>query len=98
VAGFLIDAWSEAMPLPRRDTGLVVHHNAPNTCAPQAVLLAVAPDTGVATWSTATLAQVLRDTAATAASGVVMRYLLQLFVPPLTHLGQRSDGSAMGFH
>ncbi|GAA3349603.1 hypothetical protein GCM10020358_72360 [Amorphoplanes nipponensis] len=54
LGGFLVDTWADAVPPPKRDTSLAVHHNGPNSRAPQAVLLAVAPDPGVPLWTTDT--------------------------------------------
>jgi hypothetical protein len=60
-AGLLIEEWSELIPLPVQQTGLAFHYPAPRSEAPQAVLLAV-PPADVPVWSTAVLADIVRET------------------------------------
>ena len=43
-AGLLIDDWTETVPTDRETTGVAFNFNRPNAVAPQAVLVAVAPD------------------------------------------------------
>jgi hypothetical protein len=93
LGGFLVDAWADALPPPTRDTSLAVHNNGPNTRAPQAVLLAVAPDTGVPAWTTETLAATLQDTLAT----LIMRQSHLILYNPMIHLGHRTDGVGISY-
>lgn len=66
IAGFVVDEWVEQ--LPHRDltgtasitTGVAVNANAPNSRAPQAILLAVSPDGQ--RWTSDALLDVLRET------------------------------------
>jgi hypothetical protein len=44
VAGLTVDSWSEVVPTPRVITGVSFNYDEPKAQAPQAVLLAVAPD------------------------------------------------------
>jgi hypothetical protein len=44
IAGLLIDEWVEVVPSKEETTGLTFHYDAPQSRAPQAILLAVAPD------------------------------------------------------
>jgi hypothetical protein len=66
VSGLVIDEWGEQLPRRNADgsatvtTGVAVNANAPNARAPQAVLLAVAPDAD--RWTTERLLAVLDET------------------------------------
>jgi hypothetical protein len=66
VSGLVIDEWGEQLPRRNADgsatvtTGVAVNANSPNARAPQAVLLAVAPDTD--RWTTERLMAVLDET------------------------------------
>ena len=93
LGGFLVDSWSDVVPPARRDTGLAVRNNGPNTRAPQAMLLAVAPDTGVPAWTTGALVGCLRDTLET----VLLRQGLLFLFKPLTFLGRRTDGAGISY-
>ena len=44
ITGLLIDEWVEVVPSKEETTGLTFHYDAPQSRAPQAILLAVAPD------------------------------------------------------
>jgi hypothetical protein len=48
--GLLLDEWTESIPVGEELTALTFHYNQPNTEAPQAILLAVCPDSKW-TWS-----------------------------------------------
>ena len=61
VAGLLIDEWTETVPSPQETTGLVFHFDQPSARAPQAILLAVAPDART-TWDFETLEATLLET------------------------------------
>jgi hypothetical protein len=61
IGGLLIDAWTETIPSPSRDTAMALRFNNASTRAPQAILLAVSPNPTVA-WTSTTLVDVLRDT------------------------------------
>ena len=39
----MIDEWTEVVPVEKETTGVAFHYNRPNAQAPQALLLAVAP-------------------------------------------------------
>jgi hypothetical protein len=66
VSGLVVDEWGEQLPRRNADgtatvtTGVAVNANAPNARAPQAVLLAVAPDAN--RWTTQRLLAVLDET------------------------------------
>jgi hypothetical protein len=45
VAGLMVDEWSEVVPSASETTGVAFHYDEPGARAPQAILLAVAPDT-----------------------------------------------------
>jgi hypothetical protein len=93
LGGFLVDSWSDVVPPARRDTGLAVRHNGPNTRAPQVMLLAVAPDTAVPVWTTEALAACLRDTL----ESVLLRQGILFLYKPLTFLGRRADGAGISY-
>lgn len=94
VGGFLIDAWTDAVPPKQRDTALAVRNNGPNTRAPQTMLLAVAPDTSVATWSVEVLATCFRDLL----DAVVIRQGMPLlFTDATIFLGRRPDGTGISY-
>jgi hypothetical protein len=59
--GLLVDAWTDTIPEPTRDTAMALRFNNASTRAPQAILLAVNPDPAQA-WTTDTLAGILRQT------------------------------------
>jgi hypothetical protein len=61
VAGLVLDEWVEILPTRSTVTsGVAVHANAPNARPPQAMLVAVRPDTG--DWTVELLAQTLSST------------------------------------
>jgi hypothetical protein len=59
--GLLVDAWTDTIPEPTRDTAMALRFNNASTRAPQAILLAVNPDPAQA-WTTETLVGILRQT------------------------------------
>jgi hypothetical protein len=61
ISGVVIDEWNEVVPSARETTGLVFHFDEPDARAPQAVLLAVAPD-ATRPWDLETLEAVLLET------------------------------------
>lgn len=89
VAGLLIDEWVETVPNTEEVTGLAFHFDAPQPRAPQALLLAVAPE-GVKQWDAQTLETTLRETLELAklravdltALGQVGQYFPAMYVPP----------------
>lgn len=93
MGGFLIDSWTDAVPPRKRDTALAVRNNGPNTRAPQTMLVAVAPDTSVATWSAEVLATCLRDLL----DAVVVRQGVMFLWEPTLFLGRRADGTGISF-
>ncbi len=60
LAGLLVDEWVEVLPSPAETTAVTFSYDAPGACAPQAVLLAVAPDAS-ATWTPAMLQATLAE-------------------------------------
>jgi hypothetical protein len=70
ISGLLVDEWLEVVPAEREVTALAVHANRPNAEAPQAILLAVAPDPAKA-WDLDTLSAVLEETLDRAARRMV---------------------------
>jgi hypothetical protein len=61
MAGLLVDEWVEVVPNREESTALAFQYNPPDTCAPQALLLAVPPVAGRA-WTHADLQRLLLDT------------------------------------
>lgn len=61
VAGLLIDEWVEVVPSKEEITGLTFHYNAPQSRAPQAILLAIAPNDNKE-WSLEMLTDTLLET------------------------------------
>jgi hypothetical protein len=61
VAGLLIDEWVEIVPSARETTAITFQYDAPDACAPQAILLAVPPVQGRA-WTVGGLNRVLIET------------------------------------
>jgi hypothetical protein len=93
LGGFLVDAWADAIPPAKRDTGLAIRNNGPNTRAPQTLLLAVAPDLSVPTWTAGMLSACLRDLL----DAVVLRQGILFLYNPLIHLGHRTDGVGISY-
>ncbi len=54
VAGLVADEWVEVVPNPTQVTGIAVDYTAPSASAPQAIVLAIAPDPS-SDWTPATL-------------------------------------------
>ncbi|MDI3467826.1 MAG: hypothetical protein OJF50_006647, partial [Nitrospira sp.] len=61
LAGLMVEEWVESVPNKEEVTGLTFHYDAPQPRAPQALLLAVAPD-GVEQWDSTRLENTLRET------------------------------------
>ncbi|GIF53171.1 hypothetical protein DFJ67_5998 [Asanoa ferruginea] len=61
VAALLVDEWVEVVPSARQDTAVTFHLDAPDACAPQSVLLAVAGDP-TRGWDHDSLERVVIDT------------------------------------
>jgi len=93
IGGFLVAAWADAVPPQKRDTALAVRNNGPNTRAPQTMVLAVAPDTTVATWNAEMLAACFRDLL----DAVLIRQQLLNDHRPLIHFGHRTDGVGISY-
>ena len=65
-AGILLDEWDELIPSPQVDTSVAYQYDAPNTQAPQSLLLAVSSkmeEPAGAVWTPDALAKIVRDTA-----------------------------------
>jgi hypothetical protein len=97
VGGLLIDAWTETIPSPSRDTAMALRFNNASTRAPQAILLAVSPNPALA-WTSTTLVDVLRET--------LMLARLRVQPPttfsrgglmPFAWLGQRPNNTGISF-
>jgi hypothetical protein len=95
-AGLLIEEWSELIPSPVQQTGIAFHYPAPRSEAPQAILLAVPPADAPA-WSTAVLADVVRETFELAQIRLLTPDLLSAFslLLPATCLSVNSAGDAL---
>jgi hypothetical protein len=62
VTGLMIDEWVEVVPNPSETTGVVFQYNQPNSCPPQAILVAVPPNpTAAPSWTEPSLIQVLHE-------------------------------------
>jgi hypothetical protein len=61
ITGLLFDEWHEVVPSSTETTGLAFHYDEPEARAPQAILIAVAPD-AAQPWDTETLEAVLLET------------------------------------
>jgi hypothetical protein len=61
LAGLMIDEWVEVVPSRAETTAVAFHYDAPAAEAPQAVLLAVAPDL-TQPWGLRTISQIVRET------------------------------------
>lgn len=59
--GFVVDEWSETVPNDTETTAIAFHYDQPGARAPNALLLAVAPDSA-APWNLASLEKIVRDT------------------------------------
>lgn len=94
VAGLLVDEWVEMVPNKDEVTGLAFHFDAPQPRAPQALLLAMAPE-GVDKWDSVTLENTLCETLELAklravdltALGEVGQYLPAMY---FKHVGDKS--------
>jgi hypothetical protein len=93
MSGLLIDAWTETIPVAKRDTAMALCFNNASTRAPQTILLAVSPDPSKA-WTTETVVEILQQTLGLARlrmqpSTTFSRGGLM----PLAWLGQRPGGA-----
>jgi hypothetical protein len=62
-AGLVIDEWSERIPVPNHSAGLTFQYSAPNSVAPQAILLAICPDAAARVyWDDTAILAVLSET------------------------------------
>ena len=61
LSGILVDEWTEVLSASSETTSVAVRAETPNSCAPQTVLLAVAP-AGATQWTPEALEQTLHDT------------------------------------
>ena len=61
LVGLLLDEWVEVIPHRNAQTALAFHYDAPGSCAPQSILLAVSPDP-TKPWDIATLEAILNET------------------------------------
>ena len=96
IGGLFIDEWVEVIPDRKQVTGVAFHYDAPAACAPQAILLAVAPDLNDnGPWTVQTLASVLLDTLDMAKTRMVDPDLLEdvgHFLPALAFAFNIGDG------
>ncbi len=80
MAGLMIDEWVEVAPNASETTGVVFQSNQPDSCPPQAILLAVpAMPAAVNTWSEAALIQIVQETLELVRIRAVTPDLLQEF-------------------
>jgi len=95
-AGLLIEEWSELIPSSVQQTGIAFHYPAPRSEAPQAILLAVPPADAPA-WSTAVLADIVRETFELAQIRLLTPDLLSSFslLLPATSLSVNSAGDGL---
>jgi hypothetical protein len=97
LGGLLIDAWTESIPSPTRDTAMALRFNNAGTRAPQTVLLAVHPDPSHA-WTTDTLVEILQQTLMLARLRVQPSNTLSTGgLMPSAWLGQRPGNSGVSF-
>ncbi len=98
--GLLLDEWTELIPGSEESTALAFHYDDPGAEAPQAVLIAVPPDSAQ-TWTLDTVVDVLRETMdlarLRAVDGDLLGVLSQLL--PATYLAAnaRADTVAVRF-
>lgn len=91
MVGLWLDDWVELVPNARENTGIAFQFDAPDACAPQAVLLAVPPD-AAQPWTAWSLQRLLRETLELAAlRGVDAESFERAFVDPVG-----AAGSAVG--
>lgn len=69
-SAFIIDEWTEKIPIADEITGVAFHYNQPNAAAPQSIIVAIEP-TGGAKWDWDVLQGVLTDTLRRAKSRAV---------------------------
>ena len=80
MAGLMVDEWVEVVPNAKETTGVVFQSNQPDSCPPQAILLAVpAMPAAVNTWSEASLVQIVQETIELVRMRTVTPDLLQEF-------------------
>ncbi len=60
-AGLMLDEWVEVIPSQTIQTALTFHYDAPQACAPQAILLAISPDPAKQ-WDASTIEAILNET------------------------------------
>jgi hypothetical protein len=89
--GLLLDEWTELIPNREESTALAFHYDDPGAEAPQAVLIAVAPD-NAENWSLDTVIAVLRETLELAKLRAVDGDLLGVLsqILPTTYLAANS--------
>jgi len=96
IAGLLVDEWVEMLPSRNETTAIAFQFDPPDSCAPQALLLAVPPAPGQ-DWTLGSLNQVLLETldlarlraVDPASLGAIAQYL------PATYLAFNADGDAV---
>jgi hypothetical protein len=96
-AGLVIDEWVEVVPSRAETTGLVFQYDAPDACAPQALLLAVSPDPS-RPWDLATLEAIVLETAdATRLRAVQPEQLAQIgHLLPALYFANNAGGDPAG--
>ena len=97
ISGFLVDEWVETVPYPRETTGIAFRHDIPDSCAPQAILLAVPPVPGQA-WTAAGLYRVLLETLDLARLRSVNPEALDSMPDPTPAESRPSDGYGEASH
>ncbi|MCH5600857.1 hypothetical protein [Niabella ginsengisoli] len=69
-SAFIIDEWTEKIPIAEEVTGIAFHYNQPNATAPQSIIVAIEP-TGSGKWDWDVLQGILSDTLRRAKSRAV---------------------------
>lgn len=97
MGGLLVDAWTDTIPDPVRDTAMALRFNNASTRAPQTILLAVNPNPAQA-WTTDVLVDVLLQTLTLARLRVQPATLLSRGgLMPFAWLGQRPGSTGISF-
>jgi hypothetical protein len=94
LCGVLLDRWVEVVPAPKETTGVAFHCDAPQSVAPQAMLLAVPPNPRQR-WSVGTLEAILLETLELSKMRLVdseRRATLGHFLPALLFAKNAGDG------
>ena len=95
--GLFIDQFSEKIPDQKVNTGVAFQYNAPNTEAPQAILLAVPADTSEDVWVEDALRDIVNDTIDLTKIRMIDTYALQNMVDANSNIKQFNSILPMAF-